>query len=207
MQMGYNIIVFNLETFIRTFSYIGVFSIIFAESGLLVGLVFPGDSLLFLAGGLASQHVMSIEGLIAVVLVAAIAGNAVGYWFGYKFGPGFFKRSKYLTPKELKKAETFFSKHGGKTVIIGRFVPVVRTLVPILAGIGDMSFPQFMAYRVIGALAWGVTISLLGFYVGSAIPNIDRYVLPVIVAVVAISLAPSVWHIWRRRNHPTPEES
>lgn len=191
---------FNVELFLKTFSYIGVFAIIFAESGLLVGLVFPGDSLLFLAGGLASQHVMNIVALIVVVLVAAISGNAVGYWFGHKFGPAFFRRSKFLTPKELKKAQDFFSRHGGKAVTIGRFVPVVRTLVPLLAGIGDMSFAQFMVYNVIGAAAWGITICLMGYYIGSAVPNIDRYVLPVIITVVVLSLAPSVWRLLARRK-------
>lgn len=191
---------FNLETFIKTFSYLGVFALIFGESGLLIGLVFPGDSLLFLAGGLAAQHFMNIGALIAIVFIAAATGNVVGYWFGHKFGPAFFNRSKILTPDQLKKSQDFFAKHGGKTVTIGRFVPVIRTLVPILAGIGDMSFAQFMIYNLAGAIVWGVTICLLGYYIGSKIPNIDHYVLPVIVAIVVVSLAPSLWHLWRRHR-------
>ncbi len=191
---------FDLVSFIKTFSYIGIFALVFAESGLLVGLIFPGDSLLFLAGGLAGQHFMNIGGLMAVVLVAAITGNATGYWIGAHFGPSLFKRSKFLTSDQLKRAQDFFAKHGGKTVTLSRFVPVVRTLVPLLAGIGEMSFVQFSLYNVIGAVAWGVGITLLGYYIGSSIPNIDHYVLPVVIAVVVVTAAPSVWHLWRGRR-------
>lgn len=191
---------FNLETFIKTFSYLGVFGLIFAESGLLVGLVFPGDSLLFLAGGLAGQHFLNIYGLIVVVLIAAISGNVTGYWFGHRFGPAFFKRSKILNDAQLKKAEFFFNKHGGKTVTISRFVPVVRTLVPILAGIGEMPLAQFMIYNVAGAIIWGVTICLLGYFIGSRIPNIDHYILPVILTVIVLSILPSLWHLWHQRK-------
>ena len=191
----------NLSAFIKTFTYLGVFTIIFAESGLLVGLVLPGDSLLFSAGILASQHIMNIVVLIIAVLVAAVLGNVTGYGIGKKFGPALFTRSRFLTTKQLEKAEKFFNRHGGKSVVIGRFVPVVRTVVPLLAGVGKMPLKRFNIYSIIGAVLWGGSVTLTGYYAGSRIPNVDKYVLPIIVVAILIALIPSLIHLvsqWRQ---------
>ncbi|HSX14588.1 MAG TPA: DedA family protein [Candidatus Saccharimonadales bacterium] len=194
---------FNLEAFIRTFSYLGLFGLVFAESGLLVGIVLPGDSLLFLAGFMASQHAVNIAGLITVVFVAAVLGNSVGYAIGRRFGRQLFKKSSYLKPEQVDQAEHFFSRHGGKAVIISRFVPVVRTLVPPLAGIGQMDYGRFSLYNIVGALFWTTSVCLLGYFLGKSIPNIDHYILPIIAIVIVVSLLPSAWHYFRNRSSST----
>ena len=186
---------FNIDAFIKTFTYLGVFAIIFAESGLLVGLVLPGDSLLFAAGLLASQHVMNIWLLVVSVIIAAISGNLVGYSIGKKFGPALFTRSRFLSPSQLKRAEKFFGSHGGKSVVIGRFVPVVRTIVPLLAGIAKVPVAKFSNYTVIGAVLWGASIPVAGYYLGTKIPSVDKYVLPVIVIAILVALIPSLYHL------------
>jgi membrane-associated protein len=191
----------NLTDFIRTFTYLGVGAIIFAESGLLVGLVLPGDSLLFAAGLLASQGIMNLAALIVVVVIAAIAGNLTGYAIGRRFGPPLFTRSRFLTNAQLAKAEGFFARYGGGSVILGRFVPVVRTLVPLLAGISKMKLGRFSIYSVISAVLWGAGVTILGFYLGHRISNIDKYILPVIVIAILVALIPTLIHFVIQLNH------
>lgn len=200
--MLYNVKVFNLQEFIRTFSYIGIFMMIFAESGLLIGILLPGDSLLFVSGFLASQHLLNLPILITVVFVAAVLGDNVGYQLGKYFGPNFFNRpgSRFLKPHMIEKSKKFYKKHGGKTVILSRFTPFVRTLAPPLAGVADMEFRMFFIYNLIGAALWSTSVILLGYFLGQAIPNIDHYLLPAVGVVIVVSLVPSAWHFWRERQ-------
>jgi membrane-associated protein len=189
-------------------SYITLFSIIFAESGLLIGFFLPGDSLLFTAGFLASQGFMSIYVLTPLCFVAAVLGDSVGYAFGHKVGKKLFKKEDSILfhKDHLLRAKEFYEKHGGKTIILARFLPVVRTFAPIVAGIGDMKYSTFLFYNVIGGVLWAVGLTLTGFFLGSLIPDIDRYLLPIIGTIVLISVAPTMWHILkepenRRRIH------
>lgn len=182
---------------IKAVGYIGIFAMIFAESGLLFGIFLPGDSLLFTAGFLASIGVLNLPILVVGVFLAAILGDNVGYVFGKKVGPMIFKRedSFWLHKKHLEKTQRFYEKHGGKTIILARFLPIVRTLAPILAGAGTMNYRSFFFYNVIGAVLWGVGITSAGFFLGKIIPDANRYLLPIILLIIFLSLLPTVWHV------------
>lgn len=194
---------FDLKTFIETVGYLGVFFIVFAESGLLVGFFLPGDSLLFTAGLLASEGFFSLPILIVLSVIAAVTGDSVGYVFGSKVGRKLFnKEDSLLFKKEhLLKAESFYEKHGGKTIVLARFMPFIRTFAPIVAGIGRMRYSYFLAFNIIGGFLWAVGLPLLGFLLGKSIPDIDRYLLPIITAIVVLSLAPSAWHFYREKRN------
>lgn len=182
---------------IRTFGYIGMFGIIFAETGLLVGFFLPGDTLLFTAGFLASQGKLNIWILFPICLLAAIVGNSVGYAIGLKAGSALFRRknSAFFDPEHLRRASEFFDRHGGKAVVLARFVPVARTFVPVVAGAGRMRYSRFTLYNVIGAIPWTIGVTILGFFLGHMIPNIDRYLLPVVFCAILVSAAPTLLRI------------
>lgn len=185
--------------------YLAIGLTVFAESGLLVGFFLPGDTLLFGAGILAANGVFNLPLLIAIIVTAAIVGDNVGYSIGRRFGPRLFKRKDgaIFRQEYLQQAETFYEKHGGKTIILARFVPIVRTFAPVVAGIGNMPRKTFVLYNVIGGLLWGTSLPLLGYYVGSKIPGIENYVEPVILAVVVLSIAPALVHLLKQENFRT----
>lgn len=185
---------FNLETFIRAAGYLGVFGIVFAESGLLIGFFLPGDSLLFTAGILASQGYLNIWILAIGALIFAVIGDNVGYSIGKKMGP------KILKEKHVQRAQEFYEKHGKKTIILARFVPVVRTFAPVVAGVGNMNYRTFFAYNVIGGVIWGALVPILGFFLGSHIPNIDHYLLPIIAGIIVVSILPGIFHLLRKKH-------
>lgn len=193
---------FDLVPLIEAVGYIGLFLIILAESGIFIGFFLPGDSLLFTAGFLASQGYLNIWILIPLLFVAAVIGDAVGYTFGKKVGPRLFNKpeSFFFRPSHIEKTTTFYEKHGVKTIIFARFVPVVRTFAPIMAGVGGMKYATFARYNVIGALLWAVGLTSLGYLFGNIIPNADRYVLPVVGLIVIFSLIPPVWQYLRERK-------
>ena len=177
-------------------SYLGVTFIIFAESGLLVGFFLPGDSLLFTAGFLASQGFFNIVTLTTLTFIAAVAGDSVGYAIGRKVGPKVFvdSNSKFFNPQHVARSRAFFVRHGGKTIILARFIPIVRTFAPVLAGVGQMNYRSFLAYNLIGGLLWGIGVTWLGYYLGNVVPNIDKYLWPIISLIIVTSLLPSVGH-------------
>jgi membrane-associated protein len=193
---------FDLVALIKAIGYIGVTVMVFAESGLLIGFFLPGDSLLFTAGFLASQGYLSIWILAPLAFVAAVLGDAVGYGFGRRVGRGLFQRpeSTFFKPEYLARAEAFFMRHGGKALVLARFLPIVRTFTPIVAGAAEMRYPRFALYNVLGGFLWAVGVSVAGYFLGSAIPNIDRYLLPIIVLIIAISVTPTAIHIWRENR-------
>ena len=171
----------------------------FAESGLLVGFFLPGDSLLFAAGFLASQGFFNIAILCIITFVAAVLGDNVGYWFGKKAGPRVFKKEDSLvfSKSNVEKSKAFYEKHGGKAIILARFIPVVRTFAPVIAGVGKMNYKKFFAFNIIGGLIWGVGVTLLGYFLGNSIPNVDKYLLPIAVLIIIVSIAPGLWHLLR----------
>jgi len=185
--------------------YLAIGLTVFAESGLLIGFFLPGDTLLFGAGILASQGVFSLPGLIAVIIAGAIIGDNVGYSIGRRFGPRLFNRKDGVIFKQeyLQRAEAFYEKHGGKTIIIARFTPIVRTFAPVVAGIGKMPRRKFMAYNIVGGTLWGATLPILGYYAGSKIPWIEHYVEPVIILVVAFSILPPLYHLLQQEAFRT----
>lgn len=192
----------DLPTLIQSMGYLGVWAMIFAESGLLIGFFLPGDSLLFTAGFLASQNLLNPWLLIAGAAVAAVAGDNVGYATGHRFGRQLFNREdSWLFHKDhLIKAQRFFERHGGKALVLARFMPVIRTFTPITAGMGAMHYPTFWGYNLVGGLLWTVSLTLLGFFLGNVIPNVDRYLLPIVAVIVVISVAPSALHLWQARR-------
>lgn len=186
----------DLITIIQTVGYLGVFAIVFAESGLFFGFFLPGDSLLFTAGFLASQGFFNIAILATGCFIAAVIGDSVGYWMGKKYGKRLFHKedSLFFHKDHLVRANTFYKKHGGKTIIIARFMPFIRTFAPIVAGIGDMTYSSFLFFNVIGGFFWAVGLTTLGFYLGNAIPNVDKYLLPIIGLIVFVSISPGLYH-------------
>ena len=194
----------NLEELILATGYLGIFFIVFAESGLLFGFFFPGDSLLLTAGLLASKDYLNISLLLIVAASAAILGDTVGYWFGHKTGPRIFKKEDSLLfhKKNLIKANEFYKKHGGKTIILARFLPFIRTFAPIVAGVGNMEYRRFLAFNLFGGLFWVLSTSLAGYWLGSVIPGIDRYFLLIVGAVIIVSAAPGMIHFWKEYRKP-----
>jgi len=182
---------------VRTGGYIGIALLVFAESGLLLGIFLPGDSLLFAAGLLASGGFLAIGPLALVVVVAAILGDSVGYWFGKNVGSNFFKHEESLFFKQsyVTRAQRFYAKYGGRAVVLARFVPIVRTIAPILAGVGRMKYAKFISYNALGALLWGAGMTLLGFTLGSIIPDSERYVLPLSLVIIVLSFLPILLNI------------
>ncbi len=193
---------FDLVNLIKTIGYLGLFGIIFAESGLLIGFFFPGDSLLFTAGFLASQGFLNFPVLLVVVFVAAIFGDNVGYSFGRRVGPKIFTRddSLFFHKDYLERARFFYQRHGGKTIILARFMPLVRTFAPILAGVGKMRYQTFLIYNLIGGLLWAIGITSLGYFLGSVIPDVDRYLLPIIGLIILLSILPSFIHVLKNKS-------
>src|SRR3989344_2968890 len=185
---------FDLVKIIEAVGYLGVTAIIFAESGLLIGFFLPGDSLLFTAGFLASQGFFNIITLSTLTFIAAVAGDKVGKKIFQREDSIFFHK------KHLVRAQKFYEKHGGKAITIARFLPIVRTFAPIVAGMGDMQYKRFLFFNVIGAFLWAVCIPILGFYLGSVIPGVDRYLLPILALIIILSISPTVIHLIRERK-------
>jgi membrane-associated protein len=182
--------------------YLGVALVVFAESGLFFGFFLPGDSLLFTAGLLASSGVFDVYILVPLLIVSSILGNSVGYWFGKKLGPAIFNRdnSFFFKKKHVKDAEIFYDKYGGKAVVLGRFVPVIRTFVPIIAGIANMKYQNFLKFNIIGGVLWAGGLILLGFSLGKSIKDIDAYLLPIIFGIIIISFLPMLYEVWKNRK-------
>lgn len=193
----------DLVHIIETGGYLGLFAIIFAESGLLVGFFLPGDSLLFTAGFLASKQVLSLPILLVTCFIAAVLGDNVGYTFGHRVGKKLFKRSDSILfhKDNVLKAQAFYEKHGAKTIVIARFMPVVRTFAPIVAGIGSMHYRTFVVYNMVGGLLWAVGLNLMGFFLGSIIKDVDKYLLPIVVLIILASIAPTFIHIFKDPHH------
>lgn len=187
----------SLVDLIKAAGYIGLFIIIFAESGLFIGFFLPGDSLLFTAGFLASQGYFDISLLIAICFIAAITGDSFGYAFGKKVGPAIFTKEDSLLfhKKHLERAQLYYTKHGGKTIVLARFLPIIRTFAPILAGVGNMEYKTFLVYNVTGAVLWAIGLTSLGYFLGSTIPNIDRYLIPIIIAIITLSMLPGIYQL------------
>jgi membrane-associated protein len=182
----------DLASFIEAAGYIGLFTIVFAESGLFLGFFLPGDSLLFTAGFAAAAGHFSLWVLLPLLSVAAILGDSFGYWFGTRFGAWLMERgdSWWFKKRYIRETELFYQKHGSYAVVIARFVPIVRTFTPILAGMGNMRYRTFITYNCIGGVGWATGLLLFGFGFGSIIPNPDRYLLPVVLAIIFTSFLP-----------------
>jgi len=193
---------FDLIRLIETVGYLGLFAIVFAESGILIGFFLPGDSLLFTAGFIASQGHLNIFLLIPILCVAAFLGDSFGYWMGHKAGPRVFSRPKsfWFHPEHVERAKRFFERYGPKAIVLARFVPVVRTFIPIMAGVGEMKYQVFVFYNLVGTILWAAGVTLLGYIFGNAIPNADKYILPIVGMIIVVSLIPVVIEIVKEKR-------
>ena len=189
---------------IKTLGTLGVIAIVFAESGLFFGFFLPGDSLLFTAGLVASQGYMSLWPLLFGSAVAAILGDSVGYAFGRRVGPKIFTKedSFFFKKAYLEKTKLFYEKHGKKTIVLARFIPIVRTFAPILAGVGRMDYRQFLFYNICGGIGWSAGMILLGFILGKTVPDIEHYIFPIVILIIVVSMIPNAVEFLRSR-HPT----
>lgn len=198
----------DIVAMIKALGYLGVWAIVFAESGLLFFFFLPGDSLLFTAGFLASQNILNIWVLVAGTLVMAIIGNMVGYAIGKYIGLKLFSGqqspflSRFLKREHLAMTQRFYERHGAMAVISARFMPIIRTFVPFLAGVAQMDYKKFMLYTVTGAFVWVVGLTFFGYFFGKILPKdkVDQYLLPIIVGIIVLSLLPSFWHFYRERK-------
>lgn len=195
---------------------LGIFAVllvIFAESGLLIGFFLPGDSLLFTAGALYATGILpgnvpiNIHFFVFLLFIAAVLGDTVGYWFGRKAGPRIFSKpdAKVFKQVHIKHAQAFYEKHGGKTIIMARFIPIVRTFAPIVAGVGKMSYGKFLSYNLIGGFLWTFGITYLGYFAGKAIVasgvEIDSVILPIVFVIVFISVLPPAIHVLKDKKN------
>ena len=198
---------FDLEQLAITAGYIGLCVIIYAETGLLIGFFLPGDSLLVTTGLLAERGHFSVFILIPLLVVAAIAGDATGYQIGRAAGPRLFNRedSRWFKRSHLERAQDFYDRHGGKTIVIARFLAIVRTFAPTVAGAARMGYPQFALYNMVGGSLWVSSMILLGFAFGSALPNPDILFIPALGLRIPAPISPGPCHLFReRRRHHRP---
>ncbi len=193
---------YDVEGIIRWGGLLMLVVIIFAETGLMVGFFLPGDSLLVTAGVFSAAGHLELWTLLAAVTAAAIVGDQVGYWIGYRAGPLLFRREDSLLFKRrhLLRAHAFYERHGGKTIILARFMPIIRTFAPVVAGVGEMRYRRFVAFNVVGGFLWVWSMALLGFSLGHTIPDIDRHIHLVILVVVFLSILPGIIEFLRSRG-------
>jgi membrane-associated protein len=183
----------DVETLVRVGGLTAMTAIVFAETGLMVGFFLPGDSLLVTAGVFAAAGHFNIWVLNGILIVAAIVGDTVGYWIGRRAGPALFKRPKSLlfNPDHLRRAHDFYERHGGKTIILARFMPIVRTFAPVVAGMGRMEYRRFVFFNVAGGIGWVISMTLIGYFLGQ-IPGVREHIEIVIVVVVFLSILPGL---------------
>jgi len=194
----------DLPALVQWAGYVGLTLIVFVETGLLLGFFLPGDSLLVTAGLLASQpdfglNVWILGGLLTI---AAIVGDTVGYGIGKASGPRIFTRQDSLlfNKAHLLRAQAFYEKHGGKTIIIARFMPIVRTFAPVVAGVGQMEYRKFVAYNVIGGIAWVWSMLMTGYVLGRTVPGVAKHIEKIILLVIFLSILPGIIGWWRERS-------
>ena len=186
---------FDLSALIQFVGYPGIFAIVFFESGIFFGFFLPGASMLFTAGLLASQGFFNVWLLIPLVTLAATLGDSAGYWFGAKVGVRLFLRpdSRFFKHEHLERAKRFYDRHGVQAIMLARFIPVVRTFAPIVAGVVGMHYRTFLTYNIAGALIWGSGITFLGYYLGEKVPFVSHYITPIILLIVIATLIPLVF--------------
>jgi membrane-associated protein len=184
---------------VQAIGYPGLFAVIFLESGVFFGFFLPGASILFTAGLLASKGIFNVWILIPLVTIAAILGDNAGYWFGAKVGIRLFLRSnsRFFKHEHLERAKVFYDKHGMRTIILARFVPILRTFVPIIAGVVQMRYRSFLSYNVAGALTWAAGITFLGYYLGEKVPFVSHYFSAVVLGIIVVTTIPLLWELWK----------
>jgi len=192
----------SLADLIRWGGYVVLVAIVFCETGLLVGFFLPGDSLLITAGLVAATGTLDIWLLNLLLIPAAIIGDSVGYAIGYRAGPHLFTKEQSLlfSRKHLLRTREFYEKYGGKTIVLARFIPLIRTFAPVVAGIGQMQYRRFVFYNVFGGFLWVASLTWAGYLLGTLIPDISRYIHIVVLVVIVLSMVPVVVELWKARR-------
>jgi membrane-associated protein len=190
---------FDLISIVKTIGYAGLFGLVFAETGLFIGAVLPGDSLLFTVGLLAAQGYFDISAVLVLIFIAAIVGDVTGYELGRRVGPRIFKKedSLFFHKDNLIKTQAFFERYGGKTILVARFIPLIRSFTPLMAGVGRMRYRSFIGYSIAGAIIWTGSVTLLGYYLGITIPHAKDYLLVFVAIIILITLGPTLWQIFK----------
>lgn len=185
----------DLAHWVEVIGYAGILAIVFLETGLFFGFFLPGDSLLFTGGFLASQRIFNIWVLLPAIIVTAIMGYQLGYWFGKKCVVWLLQRpdSFWFKRRYLEQTKLFYDKHGGKALILGRLMPIVRTFAPIVAGMVVMTQRRYLFLNIAGALLWGGGITMMGYSLGQVIPDAQHYILPIVLMIIVLSIAPGIW--------------
>jgi membrane-associated protein len=193
---------YHFDELIRWGGHGVLVAIVFAETGILAGFFLPGDSLLVTAGVLSSAGYMNVWVLLLELSVAAIAGDTVNYLIGRKMGDALFQRddSFFFRKSHVERTHRFYEQYGAKTIVIARFVPIVRTFAPAVAGVAKMNYSKFITYNVIGGLAWVFSTLLLGYFLGHSVPHIDKHIHKVILVVIFVSFLPILWEYWKNRR-------
>ncbi len=197
----------SLDALVRWGGYVVLTVIVFTETGLLIGFFLPGDSLLITAGLVAATGALDIWWLNVLLVAAAIAGDSVGYAIGARIGPRLFTREKswLFNPRHVVRTREFYARHGAKTIVIARFVPIIRTFAPVVAGVGEMPYRRFLLYNAAGGLGWVLSMTWAGYLLGNVVPNIDRHIHVVVIVVIVLSVIPIAVEIIReRRRQSTP---
>jgi membrane-associated protein len=196
--------VYNVPELIRLGGLIGLVLVVFAETGLMVGFFLPGDSLLVTAGLFAAKGDLDIVWLNLALIAAAILGDATGYWIGYKTGKALYSRpnSFFFRREHLIKTHEFYERHGGKTIVIARFMPILRTFAPVVAGAAEMTYRRFATYNVAGGIGWVTSMTLTGYFLGRAVPDLDKHLHLVVATVIFLSLLPGIV-AWLREKYRT----
>src|SRR5690242_8304141 len=194
--------IYDVETIVRVGGLAALVAIVFVETGLLVGFFLPGDSLLVTAGIFAATGELDIVMLNTTLSLAAIAGDSVGYGIGARTGPKIFTRedSLFFNRKHLISAKEFYERHGGFTIFIARFMPIIRTFAPVVAGVGAMPYRKFIAYNVFGGIFWVLSMTLAGYFLGTLVPNIQERIHLVIAIVIVLSLLPAIIKFFSERS-------
>jgi membrane-associated protein len=191
---------FALIPLVQAIGYPGLFLVVFLESGVFFGFFLPGSSMLFTAGLLATRGLFNPLYLIALLWLAAVLGDSAGYWFGNKVGVRLFLRpsSTWFRHDYLERAKDFYDRHGVRTVVFARFVPIVRTFVPIVAGVVNMRYRLFLAYNMLGGFVWAAGVTFLGYYLGEKVPFVQTYLTPIIILIIIVTCIPLLWEFRRK---------
>ena len=194
----------SVATLVEFVGYPGLFAIVFAESGVPFGFIFPGSSMLFTAGLLSSQGFFNPWILIPLVTLATILGDTAGYWIGARWGIKLFLRpdSRFFHHRHLERAKVFYDKYGDRTIVFARFIPFIRTFAPIIAGIVNMDYRRFLIYNIVGAILWATGITFSGYFVGAHVPIVADYLTWVIVGIIVVSFLPALWEYFKKRRQP-----
>jgi len=208
------VLIDTLLALLGNYVYLGLFFIIFAETGLAAGFFLPGDSLLVVAGLFAAAGKLNLWLMLVLLFIAAVTGDAVGYYSGKKLGHAIFNKpkSRLFNPKHLRKAHEFYEKHGGKTIILARFVPIVRTFAPIVAGAADMRYRDFVFYNLLGGFLWVTSMLLAGYFLGGVVESafgikLEDHIDKVVIVVVFLSILPIIWEYIKARRERKAEET